>query len=205
MALIQDYLSVAKIPDEGTRELFEQLTENKNTVQLLSELADYDKDTYYHSLRVYELAVFILKWSWEGEGTRRELLGEAALLHDVGKLQIPKDIIRKPCVLNEMEQRMMRQHPELGAELLQGLGYHPLVTRCILEHHEKLDGSGYPAGKKEDEILYISKILTVADVFDAITVKRCYNNAIAMGDAIHVLRNTFGLDTDAIWHLSYLV
>ena len=95
----------------------------------------------------------------------------AGLLHDLGKIAIPDRILQKPGKLDPDELRVMREHPELGYRLLEGLGVSP-VDRWIRHHHEWWDGSGYPLGLAGDEIPLGSRIILVADAFDAMTSDR---------------------------------
>ena len=100
----------------------------------------------------------------------------AGLLHDLGKIAIPDRILQKPGKLDPDELRVMREHAVLGSRLLEGLGVSP-VDRWILHHHEWWDGSGYPLGLAGEEIPLGSRIILVADAFDAMTSDRCYRAA----------------------------
>ncbi len=118
-----------------------------------------------------------------------------ALLHDVGKVAVPSDILNKPGRLTEAEWRVMRRHPEEGVQLLAGVEFPWDVAPMILHHHERWDGTGYPYGLAGTEIPVAARILCVVDVFDALTTDRSYRPAhsrdvaleIMEGDAGHVL------------------
>jgi diguanylate cyclase (GGDEF)-like protein/putative nucleotidyltransferase with HDIG domain len=120
----------------------------------------------------------------------------AGLLHDLGKIAIPDRILQKPGKLDPDELRVMREHPVLGARLLEGLGVSP-VDRWILHHHEWWDGSGYPLGLAGEEIPLGSRIILVADAFDAMTSDRCYRAAGTTVAAIAELRKRCWTQFDA--------
>jgi diguanylate cyclase (GGDEF)-like protein/putative nucleotidyltransferase with HDIG domain len=135
------------------------------------------KDTYAgaHSQSVSRLAEGIAR----SMGLDVEVVEQvrlAGLLHDLGKIAIPDRILQKPGKLDPDELKVMREHPVLGARLLEGLGVSP-VDRWILHHHEWWDGSGYPLGLSGEEIPLGSRIILVADAFDAMTSDRCYRAA----------------------------
>jgi HD-GYP domain-containing protein (c-di-GMP phosphodiesterase class II) len=120
----------------------------------------------------------------------------AGLLHDLGKIAIPDRILQKPGRLDPEELRVMREHPELGYRLLEGLGVSP-VDRWIRHHHEWWDGSGYPLGLAGEDIPLGSRIILVADAFDAMTSDRVYRAAGSPADAIAELRRRCWTQFDA--------
>ena len=155
------------------------------------------KDTYAgtHSQTVSRLAEAIAT----AMGLDVEVVEQvrlAGLLHDLGKIAIPDRILQKPGKLDPDELRVMREHPVLGARLLEGLGVSP-VDRWILHHHEWWDGSGYPLGLAGEEIPLGSRIILVADAFDAMTSDRCYRAAGTVGAAIAELRKRCWTQFDA--------
>ncbi len=128
----------------------------------------------------------------EGDVTQVRL---AALLHDLGKIAIPDDILQRPGRVEGEDLLTLRRHPEIGHQLLQGLDVHP-VDEWILHHHEHWNGSGYPYGLKGEKIPIGSRIILVADAFDAMTTERCYRNAMAVGEALVELRQQSGTQFD---------
>lgn len=117
-----------------------------------------------------------------------EILGLGAILHDVGKMLVPLEILRKPGQLTEKEFEQIRKHADYGFHLIKNVHtVSLLVANCAYQHHERLDGSGYPRGIKGDEIHYFGKIIAVADVFDAVTSNRVYRNAMLPHQGLEVL------------------
>ncbi|KLO25042.1 HD-GYP domain-containing protein [Marinitoga sp. 1155] len=133
-----------------------------------------DNYTHTHSKNVSDLAIKIGKKLGFNDSLLEEL-EIAALLHDVGKIGIPDEILNKPSKLTEEEFKIIQSHTIIGAKLLSEIDF---ISKNIplgaLEHHEKLDGSGYPYNKTEDKISLFGKILAVADIYDALTAKRVY-------------------------------
>jgi diguanylate cyclase (GGDEF)-like protein/putative nucleotidyltransferase with HDIG domain len=155
------------------------------------------KDTYAgaHSQSVSRLAEAIAR-SMDLDVEVVEQVRLAGLLHDLGKIAIPDRILQKPGKLDPDELKVMREHPVLGARLLEGLGVSP-VDRWILHHHEWWDGSGYPLGLTGEEIPLGSRIILVADAFDAMTSDRCYRAAGTPTAAIAELRKRCWTQFDA--------
>jgi putative two-component system response regulator len=107
-----------------------------------------------------------------------------ALLHDIGKMGIPDAILLKPGPLTPEERKIMQQHPVVGESICAPLKSFRLVLPIIRHHHEKLDGSGYPDGLKGERIPVTARILSLADVYDALTTERPYKPAFSRDDAL---------------------
>ena len=156
------------------------------------------RDAYVgkHSIAVAELTAAIgRRLGLEGEELR--LLRLAGLLHDLGKLGLRDSILNKPGPLTVEEMEMMRRHPQLGFELLQALDLAP-ADEWVLHHHEHWDGSGYPDGLREAEIPFGSRIILVADAFEAMTTRRIYRRAISIESAVAELREGAGHQFDPL-------
>jgi diguanylate cyclase (GGDEF)-like protein/putative nucleotidyltransferase with HDIG domain len=153
-----------------------------------------DAYTGHHSYMVGELAGRIAKRM----GLPRdevELARLAGRLHDIGKLAIPEDILRKPGPLNDAERLVLERHPHIGYRMLESLGIEPVAT-WVLHHHERWDGRGYPEGLEEEEIPLGSRILFVADAYDAMTSDRVYRGKLSHEDAVAELERCSGAQFD---------
>jgi diguanylate cyclase (GGDEF)-like protein/putative nucleotidyltransferase with HDIG domain len=155
------------------------------------------KDTYtgQHSLSVSRVVEGIAR-EMELPAEQVEQLRLAGLLHDLGKIAIPDRILQKPGALDEAEQAALREHPEIGYRLVEGAGIAP-VDLWIRHHHEAWDGSGYPDGLAGDQIPLGSRIILVADAYDAMTSDRAYRDGGSPADAIAELRRCAWTQFDA--------
>lgn len=120
-----------------------------------------------------------------------EIIERAALLHDIGKIGIPDSILLKPVKLSEQEYKFIKKHPEFSEFILSQVKGFEDIVKIIRSHHEYLDGSGYPDGLKADEIILEAKIITIADIFDALTTDRPYRQAMSAEDAINLMFENF--------------
>jgi diguanylate cyclase (GGDEF)-like protein/putative nucleotidyltransferase with HDIG domain len=161
----------------------------------LALLHDKDPATVAHSVRVATLAVEIAR-ALGVEDERLDDLRTAAKLHDIGKIGVPDAILAKPGPLDEEELRILRTHPIIGAELLTSWGL-PRAARFVLEHHEHVDGSGYPAGLRGDEITLEARVIHVADAYVAMTMDRPYRAAMDCDAAFAELERHRGTQFDA--------
>jgi HD-GYP domain-containing protein (c-di-GMP phosphodiesterase class II) len=130
-------------------------------------------------------------------GARLRTLAIGALVHDIGKLSVPDTILRKPAALDDDEFAVIRRHPEWGAKLLAELGgFSDAVRALVLNHHERLDGGGYPRGLAAGALDLDTRILTVCDVYDALISKRVYRDAWSHENAMALLRREAGIAFD---------
>ena len=130
------------------------------------------------------------------EKERVYVLRLGALLHDVGKLAVPSTVLLKSGPLTEDEFGQMRRHPAAGARMLKTLGAPPTILPVVLHHHERWDGSGYPAGQKGDEIPLEARLLCIADSFDAMTSTRPYRAPKRPAEAMDELERCAGTQFD---------
>jgi putative nucleotidyltransferase with HDIG domain len=164
---------------------------------LLVRLAEQDGSTEQHTRRVATLAAQV------GEALRlsptaRRRLAIGGLLHDIGKLGVPLEILQKPGPLDEVEFAEIKRHPEAGERLLAELGgFPPEVRRLVSDHHERLDGAGYPRGLAAEAIDLETRVLTVCDVYDALVSDRVYREAWTPERALALLRDDVGTAFDA--------
>jgi diguanylate cyclase (GGDEF)-like protein len=153
-----------------------------------------DAYTGSHSERVSELAARIAR-RLGLDDAQVELTRLAASLHDLGKLAIPEEILRKPGALNESERLVLQRHPQIGHRMLESLGVEPLAE-WVLHHHERWDGSGYPNRLRGDEIPLGARIIFVADAYDAMTSERVYRDPLASRDALAEIERCAGTQFD---------
>jgi putative nucleotidyltransferase with HDIG domain len=149
----------------------------------LTKIHNYSEYLYHHSVNVSIYAAAVGKLLNMNLRDLRALTF-SGIIHDIGKLFIPKEILDKPGKLSPSEYETVKKHPELGVEFLKRLNIDGTELKMVIEHHERSDGSGYPKGLKDDEISVFGKIGAVCDVFDAITSDRVYKNAKNPNDAI---------------------
>lgn len=149
----------------------------------LTRLRTADEYTYIHSVSVCALMTAVAR-QMELPAEQVQLAGQAGLLHDVGKMRTPVEVLNKPGRLTEAEFAVMRRHPEEGVALLQQWGASAEVIDVCLHHHEKFDGSGYPHGLAGTQISLLSRIAAVCDVYDAISSTRPYKTAWSPAEAI---------------------
>ena len=153
-----------------------------------------DAYTGSHSERVSELAARIAsRLGLDAEQT--ELIRLATSLHDLGKLAIPEEILRKPGMLTNAERLVLERHPRIGFQMLESLGVDP-VADWVLHHHERWDGTGYPDGLRGEEIPLGARIIFVADAYDAMTSDRVYRRRLTDEDAIAELISCAGTQFD---------
>lgn len=170
------------------------------TIQSIAGIVEMrDPYTAGHEKRVALLACAIAK-EMGLDDYRIEGLQLAAEIHDLGKVQIPAEILVKPTRLSELEYKMIQMHPEAGYEILKDIDFPWPIAEMILQHHEKLDGSGYPRGLKGDEILLEARILCIADIVESMASHRPYRPALGIDVALDEIQQLKGtkLDTKVV-------
>ena len=170
----------------------------ESTISAVASMVEMrDPYTTGHQQRVAELAVAIGRAMGLPEQTVYGLR-LAGLVHDLGKIHIPAEILSKPGKLTKIEFEMIRTHPEAGYEILKDVDFLWPIAQTVLQHHERIDGSGYPAGLKGDQILLEAKIIAVADVVEAISSHRPYRPALGVDAALKELRDNRGKYYDPV-------
>jgi len=184
MAVVAD-ISERKRMEEALRESLQKSRRIfDETIHALAEAVEKrDPYTSGHQRRVSRLACAIAS---EMQLSVDQINGirTAAIVHDIGKLSVPVEILSKPGQLSEAEQSILKTHPQAGYEILDGIEFPWPVARIVQQHHERCDGSGYPLGLQGDEILLEAQILTVADVVEATSSYRPYRPANGIAVAL---------------------
>ncbi len=162
-----------------------------NGYALSSAVEKRDPYTAGHQERVMQLSCAIAR---EMKLTDKQIGGirMAAVIHDIGKLNIPIDYLTKPTKLSEAEMSVIKAHPKEGYEILQGIQFPWPIAEIVLQHHERLDGSGYPNGLSGEKILLEAKIIAVADVIEAMATNRPYRPMLGMEKALHEITSKKG-------------
>lgn len=168
--------------------LIDEIRENKDLIFNLNGIRAYSEYTFGHSVNVAVLAILIaLESNLRMKDIKELAIG--ALLHDVGKIKISKDIILKPAKLTKKEFEEIKLHTTKGYQILKDndrISYRS--AHIAYEHHERLNGQGYPQGLVGDEIHVFAQITAVADIYDAMTTDRVYSNAVSPHQALKVLK-----------------
>jgi HD-GYP domain-containing protein (c-di-GMP phosphodiesterase class II) len=169
----------------------------QDTVQAIAATVEMrDPYTAGHQRRVADLAAAIA-----GEmGVPHEeifAIHLAGVVHDLGKISIPAEILSKPGRLNEIEYSFIKTHPQSGYDILKDINFQWPVAEMVLQHHERMDGSGYPRGLKGEQILPGARILAVADVIEAMASHRPYRTGLGIESALQEIRAHRGTGYDA--------
>ncbi len=164
---------------------------------LINAIEARDKYTSGHSIRVTHYSLKIAQ-ALNMEAEDIENLQYAALLHDIGKINIKDEILLKPGNLTAEEREKIQEHPSLGATIMQPVKAFQRILPFLYCHHERFDGSGYSQKLKGADIPIESRIIAVADSFDAMTSDRPYRKALTTGDAISELRKNSGTQFDPL-------
>lgn len=175
--------------------IWNQVCSQHDLVKALNRLQIYSKDIFTHSIEVGALSMAL--GASIGVKSKMDIF-VSGLFHDYGKIQIPKSIIEKPGKLTEEEIRVMNIHPFLGySELKQTTRLSAEILHGVLDHHERVDGSGYSYGKKGPDISQFGKIIAIADVYSAMSTKRVYrSHAYSHLDIIQEFKRYAGTSYD---------
>jgi putative two-component system response regulator len=177
-------------------ELFDTRAAHLQTVIMLANVIETrDPYTAGHLERVRRLALnlaFALNWNNEDI----TVLEFGAILHDIGKIIVPSLVLKKTGPLDEEEWKLMRQHPEAGARMLEGVDHLRAAIPYVLYHHEWWNGSGYPRGLKGEQIPREGRLLAIVDAFDAMTTNRPYHSSMSADAGMDELRRNRGIYFD---------
>ena len=178
-------------------DIVEELITQSDVTIHLTGIATYDDCTLSHSLNCSIYSALLARCCGFSI-PQIKVITCGALLHDIGKIEIDKKILNKPGRLIDEEFASMKQHAVLGFNLLtkKRLEVSSLVAHMAWQHHEKIDGSGYPRGLKGEEILGYARLLSITDVYDAITAHRPYREAMRPEDAYHIIQSGLGTSFD---------
>ena len=195
------FLSLLALVTGASRELERRrLQAQKTLLGTLTVLADVidkrDRYTAGHSRRVAAYSR-LLATELRFAPLERDTIEHAALLHDLGKIGIPDAVLLKPAMLDDEERRIIGSHPTIGAEIIRSCGTMDDVVPCVLHHHERIDGRGYPDKLRDEAIPRGARAIAVCDSFDAMTTDRPYRRALTVEVALTELRRVAGTQLDA--------
>lgn len=209
---IKDHLSYFLSSDDSTdtntmvSDTMNIIANTRNSLQMfdmLHAMRNKDDITYVHSVNVSLIAAVIGKWLNYSED-QIKILTLAGLMHDIGKLLVPEKILNKPGALTDNEYEIMRHHVNLGYEQIKDKELPLPVKEAVLLHHEKCDGTGYPFGLKSADIPAVTKIITIADIYDAMTANRIYRAPICPFEVVKVMYQDAFTKFDPVYAIPFL-
>lgn len=161
-------------------------TKSEIVTHFMKLINKHDKGTARHSCEVAKIATtFAIKLNLPSEMI--EDISTAALLHDIGKIKIPKSILNKPGKLTKNEFEAIKKHSQYGFEILKNSNQLNHIAEVVLCHHDKFNGQGYPTGKAGIDIPLIAQILSISDVYEAVTADRSYRKAMSQKEAFQLI------------------
>jgi len=189
--IFQDIRLGRSLNTQGAQELTDRMVEsivhNENALLWLTQLKNKDEYTTMHSINVCVLSLLFGRHLGLKEQELRQL-GFGALLHDVGKVRIPDSILNKPDTPTAAEMKLLKKHPVFGKAILESSeGVPPVAVEIAYAHHERFDGSGYPRGLGGKSIHPLAMLVSIADVYDAITSNRVYHTGISPHEALNMM------------------
>ncbi|WP_183108719.1 HD-GYP domain-containing protein [Thermohalobacter berrensis] len=195
-SMISNLSFADNIPEDEVKDIVKEVVnyilQNNEIINRLYEIKSIDKYTFKHSINVCVLS--IITGIYLDYGIYELIdLGIGAILHDIGKTKIPNSILNKPGKLTDDEYEMIKKHSSYGYEILKyNIGLDEKISRVALHHHEKVNGRGYPYGKRENEIDTYSKIVAITDVYDALTSNRIYRKKMKTFHAVDYIISMAG-------------
>ncbi len=151
-----------------------------------------DPYTSAHQFRVAQLACAMAR-ELRLDDDKTKGIYVTAILHDLGKINVPSEILSKPGKLTDVEFSLIKEHPKVGYDILRRIDFPWPVAQSVLQHHERIDGSGYPAGLCCKDILLEAKIIAVADVIESMASHRPYRTAVGLSAALEEIRINAGI------------
>ena len=173
---------------QDTLALLHNSTQNVHVFEMINNMRQYDDSTYAHSINVALIANVLATWLGMPEKDIF-MITQCGLLHDIGKLRVPEHIIKKPGKLTAAEFNIVKTHAYAGYEILSKQKMNPRIINAAMMHHERCDGTGYPFGLTNEKIDDFAKIISIADVYDAMTSARVYREAMCPFKVIEFLEN----------------
>lgn len=178
---------------------------DKSAFRHLLSLTSFDYYTYTHSVNVFVFSVALAERLGVTDPVDLREFGEGALLHDLGKSLIDPEVLRWPGKLSPEQWKEIRKHPALGSEVLMEQGVKSERLLAVVRHHrEKLRGGGYPDGLRGHDVPEWARICAIADIFDALTTKRCYKNALGSFPALDLMRREMLADLDPDYFMTFV-
>ena len=190
---VKDITEIRQVKEE-LQQSYERLKKTMDaTIETMSRMIEA-KDPYTagHQQRVSQLAVAIAK-ELNFSPDKIEEVRITSLIHDIGKIGTPTEILTKPTGLTDIEFGLIKNHSQVGHDILKSINFSFPIAQIVLQHHEKIDGSGYPRGLKGDEILLEAKIICVADVVEAMSSHRPYRPALGIDAALEEISKNRGI------------
>ena len=182
----------AKDMESFVSSIVDEILGNRNLVINMVDIKVFDDYTYYHSVNVAVLSI-VMGVALEFDRKQLQNLCLGALLHDLGKVFVPKNILDKEGKLTAAEFEEVKKHPQTGYEYIEkAFHFSDTVMSAIMDHHERYDGTGYPAGRTSKNISSYAKIIAIADVYDALTSDRPYRKAMLPSEAIELIMGSAG-------------
>lgn len=193
LAIARDISERRRAQDEAKRSIEKLIRAMEHAIQAMTIVVEMrDPHTAGHQQRATQLACAIAKEIGLSE-EQISGLRLAGLIHDIGKVRVPAEILMNPDGLSEPEFMMIKAHPRLGYEILKTIDFPWPVAQIVLQHHERLDGSGYPSGLSGEDIIIEARILAVADVVDAMASHRPYRPALGIKKALEEISENRGV------------
>jgi HD-GYP domain-containing protein (c-di-GMP phosphodiesterase class II) len=186
------HLRVQSVRAHDTFGLYDNLVKTRELAEYFRRLRTYDPETYRHCLKVGALA-FGIGLCLDLAPSRQYDLMVIGLLHDIGKLEIPREILLKPGRLTRREFDIIREHPVFGRNFISSIFAHNTrIVKAVFEHHERPDGKGYGSGLHRGDIDEYAQIVSLADVWDALSSKRVYKESFPFEECARIVREGSG-------------